>query len=249
MVPDRVATDGAGNIYVFGPAASESPAFGLIKYTSSGAVIWSQGFGTGSPFFPANFLEARFSGMAVDSSGNVTIAADFTGTLTFADVDGGPTSIGVLDSGTQAAVFVASFDPSGDPRWAHAVVLASDPNLTVTTASPDVALGANGDVVLGGTYWSTIDLGSGPLSPTGTNLGDRDVFLADYNASGRLAWAKSYGAAGANTLINLAGDGTGFVALAGTFTSDLTFGATVLKPSAPDGQATSTAFVALLQSP
>jgi hypothetical protein len=124
-VANGVACDAAGSVYVTGSSygdisfgTTNLPATGsstreifLAKYDANGNVIWVQR-GTGN-----SGEEAK--AMAVDSSGNVFITGNMSGTLTL-----GTSS---LTSSGASDIFVAKFDSSGNLLWVqHAGGSSSD---------------------------------------------------------------------------------------------------------------------------
>jgi hypothetical protein len=103
----------------------------------------------------------------------------------------------------------------------------------------NVALDSAGNVVAAGWFVGTMDLGQGPLmasTPAGS------VFLAKYDCSGNLLWAKSYGAAMQNgvSIIALTTAANGAIVITGTYDNVIDFGCGPLAKGPKNG------FIAML---
>jgi Beta-propeller repeat len=132
-----------------------------------------------APFTPAaaqDLLWARQAGttasekgtdVAADSAGNVSIAGFTRGSL------GGPNA-------GSADAFVTRYDSAGRLLWTR----------QIGTSRHDQADGVAADSA-GNTYVTGVTDGS----LGGTSAGDGDVFLAKYDASGRLLWTRQIGTA------------------------------------------------------
>jgi hypothetical protein len=151
--------------------------------------------------------------VATASDGGFVIAGELTGK---ADFGGGPIGNGV--SGSQS--FVASYDPTGAPRWAR--ILGS-------TAVDNDAVGAidfddDGSVVVPGTIGKdgsgVADFGGGPVMTHGGG----DAYVAVYGPDGAYRWAALYGGPNATTATSVAVV-HGNIFVAGTFADVLDLGA------------------------
>jgi hypothetical protein len=83
--------------------------------------------------------------------------------------------------------------------WSHLYGSSSD------QYGQSIAVDTDGNVIVAGTFWSSIDLGGGPL----TSAGMTDVFLARFDATGAHAWSHRFGDSG---LQNASGGADAFVA-------------------------------------
>lgn len=73
---------------------------------------------------------------------------------------------------------------------------------------------------------NVLDFGSGI---TLTNSGNNDMYIAKYNASGVIQWARNGSCTGNDQAYSVALDGSGYIYVAGTFaTANITFGGTTL---------------------
>jgi hypothetical protein len=87
-----------------------------------------------------------------------------------------------------------------------------------------IAMNPAGDVVVAGTFRTTIALGTTNL----VSAGQGDLFLTKLDASGAPTWAKRFGSAADETYCRVATDAKGQILLAGPLSGSLTFGGTTL---------------------
>ena len=161
--------------------------------------LWSQHFGDSE--------NQDVASVAVDSSGNVIVMGDFSGTVDFGG--GSLTSAGMTD------VFVAKFGPSGNHLWSQRFG-----DGTYQTAV-DVAVDTSGNVIVTGYFHGTIDLGGGVFASSGEN----DMFLAKFDPSGNHLWSDRFGDVGYDYVAGVACDRPGNIVIAGFFYSgDIDFG-------------------------
>jgi hypothetical protein len=215
MVAGDVAVDDAGSAYVVGE--DQNLQYALAKYDGAGALVWHNAF-HGMSSVPGQPGSGYAPGrVAVDRAGDVAIAIDFHNTI---DLGGGPLT--AAPGGYSFAV--ALFDGAGNHRWSRAFAVAQDPSLNGTGAGASIVFAADGQVVVAGSYYTTIDLGLGPLPKTTITHGDRDVFLAAFDGSGATLWSTSYGEPHTNSVNDMVADASGAVILVGTFTDAIDFG-------------------------
>lgn len=138
--------------------------------------------------------------IAVDPSGNVFIACQFSAVTDFGD--GPRTPAGNHD------VALVKLTAAGSLVWVRQF---GNPNEeTVLRLVTDL----DGNAILLGSFTDSIDLGAGPL----TSHGRDDFYLAKYAGDGRLLWAKAIGSTDIeHTNAGLAVDGSGNVYLAGAY--------------------------------
>ncbi len=119
--------------------------------------------------------------VAVDAGGNAYI----TGSYTSAFINFGTFSLLNSFSGT-SDIFLVKLDPSGTVLWAKTFGGADGDQ------GNSVAVDTSGNVILTGWFTSpTITFGSTVLTNAGTT--SSDLFIAKFNPSGNLIWAKSAG--------------------------------------------------------
>ncbi len=144
----------------------------LAKYDTNGDHVWSKNFG--------NSFNDVAGGLAVDPSGNVTIAGSYE--------NKGPISFGEGDTHSslgEADIYVARFANDGKLMWARS--FGGD---RVDVAN-DVAVDAAGNAVITGWFEGTADLGRGAVS---TKAGlNKDVFVIKLDAKGQAVWVQTFG--------------------------------------------------------
>jgi hypothetical protein len=169
----------------------------VAKYAPDGAHLWSKRFGS---------LNSQYAiAVALDASDNIVMTGMFYGTL---DFGGGPlTSAGSTD------IFLAKLDPTGAHLWSKRV------GSTSSDLGNGVAVDSNGNVVITGDFFGTVDFGSGPLTSTGL-----DTFVAKYSASGANLWSKRFGGTSSTPGNGVATDRSGNVGVTGNFQGTVDFG-------------------------
>jgi len=210
-----VAVDGSGNVFVTGQfdVSASGVDFGggalfsagnkdvfLVKYSSSGAYLWSKRFG--SPGFDLG------GPVAVDSSGNVFVAGTFDQTI---DLGGG-----TLRTAGGRDIFVAKFSPTGTYIWQKSFGSTGDDWVR------GLAVDGAGNVVLTGQFVNTINFGG----PAMTSSGFEDIFLAKLSgADGSYVWSRSFGSSSTTDAgYGVAVDGSNNVAITGFFGQTVDFG-------------------------
>lgn len=207
-----VATDASGNVYAAGYFSGTADFSGtplvshggedifVAKYDKTGALLWvSQAGGTGND---------RATGLALDSGGTrVLIAGSFGGSVDF-----GVTN---LTSAGNSDILLAQLNPLGNWVW------ASQAGGTLRDAALGVAVDDSGNAALTGYYQGTARFDGNTLSTGATN----EIFVAKYNSSGRVLWARGAGAStGADTGRAIACDRKGHIYVAGSFFGSANFG-------------------------
>jgi hypothetical protein len=171
----------------------------LIKYDQAGQVVWAQAAGgSGSDSATA---------IVLDAYGDAYLAGSFSGNAAFG------TNFLASSGGTDA--FLAKYDSDGNGLWARRAGGAA------ADAATAVAFDLRGNVELAGYF----NLG-GPTGGTasfGTNTlisnGDSDLFVAEYDADGKVLWAYGVGGTGPEAALGLAVNKDDETFVTGYFTS------------------------------
>lgn len=119
--------------------------------------------------------------MAADPYGNSYLTGTIEGIVEFGP--GGP----VLESIDQRDVFIASFDTSGNIRWA--VSFGGDENDEVIGLFVDSA----GNSYIAGRFYDFVDFDPGPANYLLHAGAATDVYLMSVDANGQFRWAVSWG--------------------------------------------------------
>lgn len=220
-----IHTDASNNVFVSGYFQSSTITFGtniltnasnkgtsdifIVKYNAAGNVAWAKSAGGTSFDFGTSITN--------DAGGNVLLTGYFKSPmLTFGEI----TLKNTTTDGTVSDIFVAKYDPLGNVLWAKSAGGATD------DGSNSISTDASGNVYIAGYFQSTaISFGSITLK----NTGSYDVFIAKYDASGNVAWAKNIWGDSYDYATGVCADATGNVFLTGYFQSkSITFGSTTL---------------------
>ena len=216
-----LAVDGAGNVFVAGQFAGTA-VFGSTTLTSqgdndvfvakldaTGKVLWAVGVG-GQGYEAVNRL-------ALDGSGNLTIAGEFATTASF-----GGTS---LTAQGQSDGFVARLDGTGKVVWA---VQAASSGNTAAQEEMGIAVGVDvaGNTYASGRFFGTATLGL--CTVTAGKKNQADSYVAKLDPSGKCLWASTYSSP-IHFLADLLLDGSGNLYLAGGELSNNTVALVVTK--------------------
>lgn len=152
-------------------------------------------------------------GITTDAAGNVYTLGLFNGT---ADLDPGSGTFNVTSVGS-ADIYVSKLDANGNFVWGKAV------GGTSFETPAGIAVDASGNVIVCGSYASTVDFDPGSGTFNLTSAGSSDGFVLKLDATGNFAWASSIGST-LNEAVNAVGtDASGNVYAAGYFTGTIDF--------------------------
>ncbi|MCY1062170.1 hypothetical protein [Nannocystis sp. SCPEA4] len=182
----RLAFDAAGNLVLavwgdgpidFGDGTLQNAGNDvfLAKFSPTGALLWSKRYGD------ASFQGGPDYGLAVTPAGDIVLAGAFNGEI---DFGGGPLNNPLLSTD----LFLVTLNGDGGHVWSTSFHSANHADVA------DLALAANGDILLTGTFgsvlgWSTLDLGDGELASKGLY----DIFVARLTSTGAHVWSQSIG--------------------------------------------------------
>jgi hypothetical protein len=170
-----VAVDAAGNSYVIGNFAGVLQLAGvtltamgtddvfLLKLDPNGVPIWGRSYG-------AQGGTTNGLAVAVDASANVAIGGSASASVQFGGYAAGP------------GTFVAKLDTSGTVQWAESLTV--NPKAPYSDGIYGVAFTSAGDVVTGGQFSSSIQLGDNVV-PGATALRGFVASLNGSNGSGK----------------------------------------------------------------
>ena len=210
-----VAFDSSGNMYVTGyfqgtvnfgggsltSNGSSYPDIFLAKYSSTGAHLWSKRFG--------DVFDDSGYGVAVDSNDNVVVTGYFAGTTDF----GGGQVVGQRGYN----IFVAKYAADGTYQWAKTF---GSPSGGSNIANA-VAVDANGNVAITGSFQNSIDFGGGPITANGFSV---DTFVVKLSASGAHLWSKGLSGSEQDYGRGISFDSSGNVVVTGSFEATVDFG-------------------------
>jgi hypothetical protein len=187
-----LAVDAAGNTLL---ALGGATGFALTRYTPDGKVVFHKPFG---------------EVVAVDAAGNAYVAATFSAALDL--------GLGTMLPSGDMDVFVAKLAPDGTllfarplgvcPDSLRSIAVARDGRIAVSGAEMgtlvldakgallfslpfdgDLAFDSQGNLIVGGQFTGTLELGGGVR----LTAGDVDGFVVKLDASGRVMWSDQIG--------------------------------------------------------
>ena len=220
-IGNAIQVDSSGNSYVtgyFSGTADFDPGAGttnltsaggndtfIAKYDSSGALVWAKGIGGTSSDIAAS--------MQIDSGGNSYLIGTFQGT---ADFDPGAGTTNLTSAGGND-VFIAKYDSTGALVWAKNV------GGTSSDTGSSIAVDSNGNSYVAGTFEGTADFDPGAGTTNLTSAGDTDLFIAKYDSTGALVWAKNAGGTDTDQAASVTVDSSGNSYVTGIFTGTADF--------------------------
>jgi hypothetical protein len=203
---NNIAIDGSGHVILAGylvgtldfgcgtlSAVGVDDIF-LVSFDAGGTCVWSKSFGVSGQ-------SQNIDSLVLDGSGNVLIAGVAYGGLSF----GGSPLTGY---------FISKFASTGAYTWSNAFSASS------TESSPTLAVDPFGNMILAGSFASTVNFGGGVL----TSAGSTDAFVAKFDSSGVYQWAKQYGDNAEQDASGVAVDGCGNIFVTGNFSGSVNFG-------------------------
>jgi hypothetical protein len=194
--------------------AAEGPSLGPVTLQDNGTAVQFRNIQITPLDLPPEFQSALATGgtgadtvlfMSSDAPGNTYVSGSFNGTT----VIGGTT----LTSAGSFDAYLAKFDPAGSMLWVRQVGGTGD------ESGFGSAPLANGDVYLCGRFNNTASFGGTNLTASG-----QDLFLARYDSSGNLLWARKAGGTGSDAAYAVVADAAGNAYLTGDFAGTADFG-------------------------
>jgi hypothetical protein len=218
-----VAVDAQGNVLLTG-AMQGTVDFGggelssqggkdlfVVKLDPAGAHLWSRRLGEDG--------DQQGLSVAVGKAGEVVIAGDLMGTMTFGAGEGVPQLTSANPE--KVDILVVKLDKAGKAIWARSFGKGEIGGDTILQRAGGVAVAPSGHVLVTGWFHSSLNLGN----YTAMSDGKADVFLVRFEPGGQVNGLIRYG----NTLDYQAGwgitsDAAGQILLTGNFTGDVAIG-------------------------
>jgi hypothetical protein len=173
----------------------------------TGACLWAKQFGDGGTAQPARAV-------APMPNGDVVVVIELNGGIDFGD--------GNVPGAARDVVVARLSGDTGDVVWGYRAV---DPKEQYVT---DVAVDADGSVVLAGSYTESLTMDPEQPDWVVKSAGESDIFLARLDLDGALLWAQGFGSYANDYGRSVAVDGEGHALLTGAFRGEIDFGTTQL---------------------
>ena len=215
-IPNDVATDSSGNVYMTGSFEDTITFDGVLTLTSGGSTdVWLAKYNSAGTFLWARRGGSTAAdvarGIRTDNGGNVYVTGSFSGTATFGALPS-IVSAGNTDS------FVIKYNSAGTEQW---IRRGGGTGADLTNG---VSVDASGSVLIAGNFANTATFGAFSSASTGSN----DVFVVKYNSAGTEQWLYRPTGGGSDNGNDIDIDSTGNALITGFYTNTLTVGATVL---------------------
>ena len=220
-----VTTDAFGNSYFTGwyygsiffdsdtlTSVGNSDIF-VVKYDALGNLIWARSEGAIS--------SEQSLGLKIDAFNNLYLTGNFFSPSIVFGTDT------LINTTASCNMFLTKFDSFGNVIWAKC------PSILTTgfVQSYGVTTDSNGNIYVSGTFGGiscSLIFGSDTL----VSLGSYNIFLAKYNSSGNVIWAKCAGDSGYDKSFNVATAGNNNIFITGEFSSStIYFGSDTLTNS------------------
>lgn len=234
-ISKSITVDENHNVYVtgyfFGPtiqfgsftltnSKSGSPHVFIVKYDSSGNVLWARSSGITESGYALSITS--------DAIGNIFVSGFFKGnTISFGSI-----TLNNENGGLYGRLFIVKYDTLGNVMWAE-----TSSNTTWSNAMYALCADNLGNVYATG-HFQDNSITFGNITLNNSEPTTQDIFLVKYNSSGTVIWAKSIGGNNHDVGNSVCVDGSGNVILTGNFSSPtITVGTTTItnkSPGSPD---------------
>jgi hypothetical protein len=201
----------------FEPTRQEYKAKGgtdafLLKLSKGGDFEWVKTFGG---VYADTILH-----LALDPRGSIYAQGHFKDR---SDWGGGNL---VAGGGSDNDVVLAKYDSNGDHQWSKRFGNAFNDVAGGLTVDP------NGNVTMVGSFDKSVTFGEGDDH---VSKGEADIFIARFDTTGKLAWAKTYGGDREDVGWGIAADAAGNTVMTGWFQNTVDWGKTTIPPSKSAG--------------
>jgi hypothetical protein len=200
----------------------------LVKYSTSGELVWAKHLLTArnrSASQTATLLS--ITGMEIDSNGDLLIGGAFWDSVWLA-----PNHL-IVSDGPLADMFIAKYDSDGNFIWGKQMGGSGDQRIQSISTDPQ------GNVYTTGFYF-----GSPDFDPAGgtvlSSQGAEDIFLAKYNSSGALQWAKGIGSMNGSAVSTESGLDVGTDDMGNVYVTGRLLGTADFDPNTAAGSVTPT---------
>lgn len=200
-----------------GNNASDYEAY-VGSYDPSGSPRWAKSFGGPGNEQNVSAKIGKYLGEEV-----VVVAGSFDAAFKF------PGAVNTLSPMSGKDTFLATLSLNGGNYiWSTSFGdAASQP--AGDQVPTGIATDSGGNILVLGTFNTSIDMGGGPASSAG---GD-DIYLAKFSPTGAHLWSKTFGSPGSDTPKGITADSSGAAIITGNVTGTANFGGSNLKGKDP----------------
>ena len=221
---DEVCADRCGEIVACGQTFTCGTCEGELSCGGAGTANVCGCADSPCALFTDRFGDAaiqQIRGLAVDHEGNVFVAGDFRGTISFGSNT--HTNAGAM----RTDMFLVKFDPAGNVLWSKSFGGLNDATADSSQNVRALAVDGAGNVILAGETAAAVNFGGANLS--------NDIVIAKFTGDGDHLWSASYGTDYASYPTAIAIDpGSYDVIMAGDFWGTLRFGSLSAMTAAGD---------------
>ena len=153
------------------------------------------------------------SDIAVDRNGNIYATGKFFGTV---DFDPGSGETNLTSSGSSDS-YISKLDASGNFIWAKKI---GGPSSDV---SESIAIDSEGNILITGSFYSTIDSNPGAETSNISSSGGKDIFIVKLDSSGSFLWSKKMGDTADDVSYSITTDRLGNIYTTGSFYGSVDF--------------------------
>ncbi len=161
----------------------------ITKYKADGSYGWTR------TAAGASSAQAKGYGVTADQNGNITAVGEFRQTVDFDD------SAGVDEhshGSSWKSIFITHYDSDSNYLWTKSLV----PQSYVYSAGLDVITDSSNNIIVVGTFGSTVDFDPGESEVIKDGGSKLDGFIVSFQEDGVFSWAKSFGNSSESVWVN-----------------------------------------------
>lgn len=217
-----ITADASGNCYITGffhgnADFNPGPGTANLSPISGNAGIYFAKYDAGGNYEYAKSIGTSIAGIghdiAIDNAGNCYITGTYWGSADF-DPGAGNAALTAADGWH---LYIAGYDATGNYLYASSLGSVSGNNNYSMTADAD------GNCYLTGSFTGSTDFDPGSGVAILTAMGGDDIYLAKYDALGKLIYAKGIGSTGSDEGNGIAIDASGNAYITGWFEGSVDF--------------------------